>query len=146
MVSRSKNNWHTIRYPTLWEWQNLVKTTARFTTFQPVHGVEDILPIEYEFPSLKLVIENLLNTSQLEECLFYLQQLDGHKRDVIATKEEHIIHMKAQHDKLIHPRVFLKGDMVYVYDQDHDELGSRKFNSMWLCPYVVRQVLNKGAY
>ena len=63
IVSRSKNNWHTILYPTLWAWQNSVKTTSRFTTFQPVHGVEDILPIECEIPSLKLVIEHLLNTS-----------------------------------------------------------------------------------
>ena len=33
-----------------------------------------------------------------------------------------------------------------VYDQDKEPLGAGKFKSMWLGPYVVSKVLNKGAY
>jgi hypothetical protein len=53
-------------YPILWAYQTLVKTTTRFSPFQLVHGVEAIFPIEYEIPSLKIVVELLLDTTQLE--------------------------------------------------------------------------------
>ena len=41
-----------------------------------MHGVESVLPIECEIPSLKLAMELLPDTSALEECLVHLEQLD----------------------------------------------------------------------
>jgi len=41
----------------------------RFKPFQLVYGIEAILSIEFEIPSLKLVVELLLNTSIEEERL-----------------------------------------------------------------------------
>ena len=35
---------------------------------------------------------------------------------------------------------------MLVYDQDKEPLGARKFNSMWLGPYIVSKVLKKGSY
>ena len=39
-----------------------------------VHGVESVLPIECQIPSLRLVIELLPDTSPLEEQLLQLEQ------------------------------------------------------------------------
>ena len=33
-----------------------------------------------------------------------------------------------------------------TYDQKHDKLGVRKFESMWHGPYIVSHILEKGAY
>jgi hypothetical protein len=33
-----------------------------------------------------------------------------------------------------------------VYVQDHDQLGVEKLEPMWHGPYIVKQVLKKGAY
>ena len=44
------------------------------------------------------------------------------------------------------PRTFAEGDLVLVYDQDNDKLGKGKFEPMWYGPYIVRKVLEKGAY
>jgi hypothetical protein len=63
-------------YPTLWAYRTLVKTATRFSPFQLVHGVESILPIEFEIPSLKLVVALLPDTSDLEEILIHLESLD----------------------------------------------------------------------
>ena len=41
-----------------------------------MHGVESVLPVECEIPSLKLAVEILLDTSTLEEHLVHLEQLD----------------------------------------------------------------------
>jgi hypothetical protein len=54
--------------------------------------------------------------------------------------------VKSQYDKSVHPRVFSEGDLVLVYDQDKDALGVGKFNPLWHSPYIVRRVLEKGAY
>jgi hypothetical protein len=33
-----------------------------------------------------------------------------------------------------------------IYDQDKYALGESKFNMMWHGPYIVRRVIEKGAY
>ena len=54
--------------------------------------------------------------------------------------------MKAQYDRSVTPLIFLKVDLVLVYDQANDKLGVGKFEPMWHGPYIVKQVLAKGAY
>jgi hypothetical protein len=58
-----------------------IKTSTHFYPFQLVHGVESILSIECEIPSLKLEIELLPETSDLEERLVHLEHLDEQRRD-----------------------------------------------------------------
>jgi hypothetical protein len=54
-------------FPALWAYQTSAKTTTGFTPFQLVYGLEVVLPIECEIPSLKLVVELLPDTSVEEE-------------------------------------------------------------------------------
>jgi hypothetical protein len=86
-VSRSNSNWHIMLYPMLWAYQTSVKTATSFSPFQLVHGVESILPIECEIPSLKLELELLPDTSYLERCLVHLESLDEQLHDTFMTIE-----------------------------------------------------------
>ena len=54
--------------------------------------------------------------------------------------------MKIQYDRTVQPLSFNEGDLVLTYDQKHDKLWARKFESMWHGPYIVSHVLEKGAY
>jgi hypothetical protein len=63
-------------YLTLWAYQTLVKTAMGFSPFQLVHGVEAVLPIECEIPSLNIVIELLPDMTKLEAHLVHLEHLD----------------------------------------------------------------------
>jgi hypothetical protein len=95
---------------------------------------------------LKLAIELLPNTSAEEERLLYMMQLDETHRDVALVIETQKKHVKAQYDKHVKIRAFSKGDLVLIYEQDHDLLGAGKFEPMWRGPYIVKHVLEKGAY
>jgi hypothetical protein len=85
-------------YSALWAYRTSVKTTTSFSPFQLVYGLEAILPIECQIPSLKLVVQLLPDTSPLEEWLLYLQQLNEQCHDVALTNEAHKQKVKCQYD------------------------------------------------
>jgi hypothetical protein len=72
MIGIHKTSWHTMLFSALWSYWTSIKSATRFTPFRLVYGLESILPIECEIPSLKLVVELLPNTSTEEERLLYL--------------------------------------------------------------------------
>ena len=111
-----------------------------------MHGVESILPVECKISSLKLAVELLPETSALEERLVHLMQLDEQRRYFLVALEVNKHRVKFQYDMFVHPRRFSEGDLVLLWDQAKDPLGVEKFNPMWHGPYVVKRVLEKGAY
>ena len=60
--------------------------------------------------------------------------------------EENKCRVKVQYDKSVHPRKFSEGYLVLLWDQAKEPLGVGKFNPMWHGHYVVKHVLEKGAY
>ena len=54
--------------------------------------------------------------------------------------------VKVQYDKSVCPRRFSEGDLVLLWDQAKEPLGEGKFNSMFHGPYLIKCVLEKGAY
>jgi hypothetical protein len=75
MIRIHKMSWHTMLFSALWSYRTSVKSATGFTPFRLVYGLEAILSIECEIPSLKLVVELLQNTSAEEENLLYLTRL-----------------------------------------------------------------------
>lgn len=145
-MDKNKSNWHIMLFLALWAYRTSVKTTTSFAPFQLVYGVEAIFLIECEIPSLKLVVQLLLEISALEGRLVELEQLDETHKDTEIENEAHKHRVKMQYDKSAHPRIFSEGDLVLVYDQANDTLGARKFLAMWHGPYIVKRVLSKGSY
>lgn len=114
-----------------------------FTPIQLVYGLESIFPMECEIPSLKLTVELLLDTFGLEENLIYLERLDEKHRDATKINKAHKKRVNIQYVKVVHPRVFSKGDLVLVYDQDKDTTGAGKFKPLWYGPFIITKVLKK---
>ena len=73
--------------------------------------------IECKIPSLKLVVELLPKTSELEEHLVHLEHLDEQHRDALVALEVNKRRVKVQYDKSVHPRRFSEGDLVLFWDQ-----------------------------
>jgi hypothetical protein len=146
MIGIHKTSWHTMFFSALWAYRTSVKSATRFTPFRLVYGLEFILPIECKIPSLKLAVELLPNTSAEEERLLYLMRLDETRRDATLAIETQKKHVKAQYDKHVKPRIFSEGYLILLYEKDRDMLGAGKFESTWRGPYIVRRVLEIGAY
>ena len=146
MVGKHTSTWNIQLFSTLWAYRTIAKTYIGFTPFQLVYGLEAILPIECEIPSLKPTVELLSNTTEEEQHLLYLSHLDEICRDAALANKSHHKCIKQLYDRSVCPRVFLEGDLVLVYDQDKDTLGAGKFKPLWYGPYIISKVLKKGAY
>jgi hypothetical protein len=138
IIGIHKTSWQMMLFSTLWAYRTSMKSAMGFTPFHLVYCIEAILSIECEIPSLKLVVELLPNTSTDEECLLYLMRLDETRHDATLVIETQMKCVKAQYEKNFKPCVFSEGDLVLLYEQDHDLLGARKFEAMWHGPYVVK--------
>jgi hypothetical protein len=68
-----------------------------------VHGVESILPIECEIPSLILAVVLLPDTSDLEQRLVHLESLYEQCRDASIAIEANKRCVKVQYDKSLCP-------------------------------------------
>jgi hypothetical protein len=145
-VTKSKSKWHVMLYPTLWEYRTTLNTSINFSLFLLVHWVDSILPIQCEIPSLKLEIELLPDTIDLEECLVNLEQLDEQHRYATSSIKENKRCVKVQYDKYVHTQLYTEGDLEILYDQAKEPSREGKFNSKWHGPYIVRRFLEKGAY
>ena len=106
MVGDHKSNWHLDLFSALWAYWTSVKTATGFTPFQLVYGLEALLPIQCQIPSLQLAVELLPNTSAEEAIFLYLNNRDETCRDVALANEAHKKCVKVQYDKYIQPRVF----------------------------------------
>ena len=114
--------------------------------FQLVYGLEAVLPIQYEISFLKLAIDLLPETFEEEARFLGLIHLDETRHDVALANEAHKKCIKAQYDWNFKPPAFSEGDVALLYAQDSDKLGASKFEPLWMGPYIVKQVLTKGAY
>ena len=63
-------------YHALCAYRTTINIATDFSPYHLVNGVDSVLLVECEIPSLKLVVEILLETSTLEERLVHLEQLD----------------------------------------------------------------------
>jgi hypothetical protein len=104
------------------------------------------LPIECHIPSLKLVVQLLPDTYPLEERLVYLEKLNEQRCDVALANTAHKHKVKCQYDRSVCPWIFSEGDLVLVCDQDKDPPGAGKFKPMWFGPFIIKELLKKGAY
>ena len=78
--------------------------------------------------------------------MVHLEYLDEQRRDALVALEVNKHRIKVQYDKSVHLRKFSDRDLVLLWDQAKEPLGARKFNPMWHGPYMVKRVLEKGAY
>ena len=77
VVNRSKKDWHDRIGEALWAYRTTFRTMTQVTPYSLVYGVEVVLPLECQIPSLRIAIqEGLSNEDNVRLRLEELEALD----------------------------------------------------------------------
>ncbi|XP_060182048.1 uncharacterized protein LOC132611671 [Lycium barbarum] len=130
VVSKSKKDWHERMEEALWAYRTTYRTPTQATPYSLAYGVEAVLPLERQIPSLRLAIqEGLTEEENARLRLAELEALDEKRLEVRL-------------------RSFQVGDQVLAVKRpiivSHKSGG--KFTSKWDGPYVVQEAYSSGAY
>ena len=77
VVAKSKRDWHDRLGEALWAYRTTYKTPTQSTSFALVYGVEAVLPLELQIPSLRITIQEGLTEDKNHKLrLAELEALD----------------------------------------------------------------------
>ncbi|XP_070035008.1 uncharacterized protein LOC142175935 [Nicotiana tabacum] len=133
----------------LWAYRTTYRTSTQATLYSLAYGVEAVLPLEHQIPSLRLVIqEELIDEENARLCLEELESLDEKRLESQQSLECDQTRLSRSFNKRVHLRSFQVGDQVFVVKRP--TITSRQygeqFSVKWNGPYVVREVYLSCAY
>ena len=149
VVAKSKHDWHERLGEALWAYRTTYKTPTQSTPFALVYGVEAVLPLELQIPSLRIAIQEGLTEDENHKLhLAELEALDEKRLLAQQKLECYQARLSRAFNKKVRTRSFQVGDQVLAVRRPiiiPHKTGS-KFTSKWDGPYVVREVYTNGAY
>lgn len=148
-VSKSQRDWHEKMGEALWAYRTTYRTTTNVTPYSLVYGVEAVLPLEKQIPSLRIALqEGLTNEENIKLRLQELEALDEKRLDAQQHLECYQARMSRAFNKGVRPRSFQIGDLVLAVRRPiiMTHKTGPKFKSKWDGPYVVNEVYTNGAY
>ncbi|KAL0416598.1 UNVERIFIED_CONTAM: hypothetical protein Slati_3491700 [Sesamum latifolium] len=113
VVAKSKRDWHERIGETLWAYRTTVRTPTQSTPYALVYGVEAVLPLEQQIPSLKIAIqEGLTEEENARIRLEELEALDEKRLEAQQRLECYQARLSKAFNKKVRPRSFQVGDLV----------------------------------
>ena len=135
----SKQDWDSKLTAALWAYRTTYKVTTRMTPFALMYGLEAILPIEFEIPSLLAIGERLDTTESLKNRLTELEALNENRQLASQHMEATQRRCKVAFDKRNKVQVLKPGMWVMVQDAQRLEFPA-KFDVLWTGPYIIKEV------
>ena len=126
-----------------------MRTPTKATPFSLVYGVEAVLPLEIQIPSLRVALATeMIDEEQHVLRLQELEALDDKRLQAQQQIELYQARISKAFNKKVRERIFKQGDLVLAVRRPmimtHKTKG--KFNPKWEGPYVVETVYSNGAY
>ncbi|XP_070012876.1 uncharacterized protein [Nicotiana sylvestris] len=124
-------------------------TPTKVTPYAFVYGVEAILPLERQIPSLRLAIQEGITDEESARLRFAeLEALDDKMLESQQSLECYQARLSRAFNKRVRLRSFQVGDQVLSIRRpiitSHKPVG--KFTSKWDGPYIVQDDYSSGAY
>ncbi|XP_075099327.1 uncharacterized protein LOC142176143 [Nicotiana tabacum] len=149
VVSKSKRDWHERMEEALWAYRTTYRTPTQATPYSLVYGVEAVLPLEQQIPTLRLAIqEGTTDEENAQLCLEELEALDEKRLESQQSLECYQAGVSRSFNKRVRLRSFQVGDEVLVVKR-HIITSRRsrgKFSAKWDGPYIVQEVYSSGSY
>ncbi|GMI89758.1 hypothetical protein HRI_002645100 [Hibiscus trionum] len=145
MVETYKD-WHEKLPFALYAYRTSVRTSTGATPFSLVYGMEAVMPIEVEIPSLRVLSELKLDEAEWIRARYDQLALVEEKRlKAIRHGQMYQKRMMQAYNKKVRPREFQVGDLVLkkILPIHRDARG--KWMPNWEGPYVVKKAFSGGA-
>ena len=97
----------------MWAYRTSIRTPIGATPFSLTYGVEAVLPLEVEIPSLRVSLKGLVTNE--DYCAMKLQELELLDEKRQASFDHMRVYQKCMSkafNKKVHPREFQVGDLV----------------------------------
>jgi ribonuclease HI len=147
-VDGNQRDWDNRLQEALWAYRTTYRTPTQATPYSLAFGVEAVLPLEVELPSLRVAMQSDMTMDECQQLR--LDELDAmNEKRLIAQQNLEIYQAKMArtYDKMARVRAFQQGELVLVLKRPiiGRHIGP-KFSPNWEGPYVIEKVYGGGAY
>ncbi|XP_028551816.1 uncharacterized protein LOC110108077 [Dendrobium catenatum] len=129
ILSKNKREWHTKMTEALWAYRTTYKTPTKATPYSLMFGVEAVLLLEVELPSLRVAVQNEL--TQEQNARLRMEELDALDKIRLQAQQNLEIYrarMTKSFDRMVRPRSFQEGELVMVQRRPiipHPKIGGK---------------------
>ncbi|WJX28344.1 hypothetical protein P8452_17080 [Trifolium repens] len=110
---KTYKDWHEMLPFALHGYRTSVRTSTGETPFSLVYGMEAVLPIEVEIPSMRVLMETKLEEAEWVQSRFdQLNLIDEKRMIALCHGQLYQSRLKKAFDKKVRPREFQEGDLV----------------------------------
>ena len=121
-------------------------TSTGATPFSLVYGMEVVLPVEVEIPSLRVIMETKLTEAEWVQSRFDQLNLIEEKRMTdLCHGQLYQRRMKKEFDKKVKPREFREGDLVLRKIMSFNTYSRGKWTPNFEGSYVVKKAFSSCA-
>ncbi|KAI5418706.1 hypothetical protein KIW84_043074 [Lathyrus oleraceus] len=139
-------DWHEMLPFALHGYRTSVRTSTGATPYSLVYGMEAVLPVEVEIPSLRVLLDVKLDEAEWIRTRFNeLSLIEERRLAAVCHGQLYQRRMKRAFDQKVHPRTFQTGDLVLkrILPPGTDNRG--KWTPNYEGPYVVKKVFSGGS-
>jgi hypothetical protein len=144
--AESARDWHEQLPLALWGYRTSIRTSTGATPFSLVYGMEAVLPIELEVPSLRIITECGLPESEwLSGRFVELMLFDERRLRALYHVQGYQRRIARAFNKKVKSRDLIEGDMVTkeIRAPVFDIRG--KFRPKRSGPFIIKTILSGGA-
>ena len=106
-------DWHKMLPFALYGYRTIVCTLTGATPFSLVYGMEAVLPVEVEIPSLRIMRDVELDESEwVQNRLDQLELIDEKRLTTVCHGQVYQQRMRKAFDKRVRPQCYKPGDLV----------------------------------
>jgi hypothetical protein len=139
-------DWHEMLSFALHAYRTTVRTSTGTTPYSLVYGMEAVMPLEVEIPSLRVLMDSELEEAEWAKVRHEQLNLISEKR--MAAICHHQLYQKRMakaYDKKVRPRLFQEGDLVLKKILSLPGDDQSKWAPNYEGPYIVKKAFSGGA-
>ena len=145
-MTSTYKDWHEKLSYALMGYRTTVRTSTGATPFSLTYGMEAVLPIKVEIPSLRVMLEVGLDEDQwIRTRHDQLNLIEGKRLTAMCHGQLYQGRMARAFNKKVHPRGFQAGDLVLRKVLSNHEDVRGKWAPTYEGPYVVKHAFSGGA-